>query len=372
VLVRPSYVLGGRAMEIVYDDEALEQYMTHAVHVTPDRPILVDKFLEEAIEVDVDAISDGRIVVIGGLMEHIEEAGIHSGDSTCVLPPHTLASEITNEIRRATKALAKELEVVGLMNVQFAVKDDRVFVLEVNPRASRTVPFVSKAIGVPLAKLAAKVMCGMTLEELGFTEEITPPYFSVKAPVFPFNKFPGVDITLGPEMRSTGEVMGIDQDLGHAFVKAYQAAGLKLPKSGRVFISVKNADKRAIVPEARALQSLGYELFATEGTWRALKSNGVAVSRVNKVHEGRPHIVDMLKNREIDLILNTPHGRQQRIDDSAIRSAAVTSGIPCVTTRAGISAVVSALAAMHRGEYQVRSIQEHLATHKRERATVTS
>jgi carbamoyl-phosphate synthase large subunit len=365
VLVRPSYVLGGRAMEIVYDDEALDTYMTNAVNVTPERPVLVDKFLEEAIEVDVDAIADGRIVVIGGVMEHIEEAGIHSGDSTCVLPPHTLSRDLIDEIRRATKALATELQVIGLMNVQFAIKDDRVYVLEVNPRASRTVPFVSKAIGVPLAKLAAKIMCGMTLEELGFTEEIVPPYFSVKAPVFPFSKFPGVDITLGPEMRSTGEVMGIDQDLGHAFVKAYQAAGLKLPKSGRIFISVKNADKRAIVPEARTLAGLGYELFATEGTYRTLKSIGIQVQRVDKVHEGRPHIVDMIKNREIDLILNTPYGKQQRVDDSAIRAAAVSAGVPCITTRAGISAVVSALTAMHRSDYQVRSIQEHLATHPR-------
>jgi carbamoyl-phosphate synthase large subunit len=365
VLVRPSYVLGGRAMEIVYDDDALERYMTHAVDVTPDRPILVDRFLEEAIEVDVDAISDGHRVVIGGIMEHIEEAGIHSGDSTCVLPPHTLSKDTIDEIRRATKALAKELDVIGLMNVQYAVKDNSVYVLEVNPRASRTAPFVSKAIGVPLAKLAAKVMCGMTLEELGFTEEIEPPYYSVKAPVFPFSKFPGVDITLGPEMRSTGEVMGIDVELGFAFVKAYQAAGLKLPKTGRVFLSVKDADKRAIVSEARTLHALGYELWATEGTWRALKSHGMNVKRVNKVHEGRPHIVDMLKNREIDLILNTPYGKQQRVDDSSIRAAAVTAGIPCVTTRAGISAVVHALSALHGGDYQVRSIQEHLATHRK-------
>jgi carbamoyl-phosphate synthase large subunit len=359
VLVRPSYVLGGRAMEIVYDDETLDRYMETAVQVTPDRPILVDKFLEEAIEVDVDAISDGERVVIGGVMEHIEEAGIHSGDSTCVLPAHTLVPETLDEIRRATKALAKELRVIGLMNVQFAIKEDRVYVLEVNPRASRTVPFVSKAIGVPLAKLAAKVMCGMKLQELGFTEEILPPYFSVKVPVFPFSKFPGVDILLGPEMRSTGEVMGIDADLGLAFVKAYQAAGLKLPKTGRVFVSVKSSDKRAIIPEARTLAGLGYELFATDGTWRALKSHGIAVSRVNKVHEGRPHIVDMIKNREVDLVLNTPYGKQQRVDDSSIRAAAVNSGIGCITTRAGISAVVSALAAMHRGDYEVRSIQEH-------------
>jgi carbamoyl-phosphate synthase large subunit len=367
VLVRPSYVLGGRAMEIVFDDDALETYMANAVQVSPDRPILVDKFLEEAIEVDVDAISDGRLTVIGGIMEHIEEAGIHSGDSTCVLPPHTLARELVDEIRAATKAMAQELRVIGLMNVQYAIKDDRVYVLEVNPRASRTVPFVSKAIGVPLAKLAAKVMCGMTLEELGFTEEVTPPYFSVKAPVFPFSKFPGVDITLGPEMRSTGEVMGIDADLGFAFVKAYLAAGLKLPKTGRVFLSVKNSDKRAIVSEARTLAGLGYELLATEGTWRALKSNGIPVERVNKVHEGRPHVVDLIKNREIALILNTPYGKQQRVDDSMIRAAAVTAGIPCITTRAGISAVISALAAMHRGEYAVRSLQEHLASHRKVR-----
>jgi carbamoyl-phosphate synthase large subunit len=360
VLVRPSYVLGGRAMEIVYDDDALETYMTNAANVSPDRPILVDKFLEEAIEVDVDAISDGKIVVIGGVMEHIEEAGIHSGDSTCVLPPHTLPLEIQDEIRRATKGAGEGARRHRL--------DERPVRGEGRPRVrargepARVThrPFVSKAIGRPLAKLAAKVMCGMTLEELGFTEEVTPPYFSVKTPVFPFSKFPGVDITLGPEMRSTGEVMGIDDDLGFAFVKAYQAAGLKLPKTGRVFISVKNADKRAIVPEARQLHALGYEIFATEGTWRALKSNGVPVTRVNKVHEGRPHIVDMLKNREIDLILNTPYGKQQRIDDSSIRSAAVTAGIPCVTTKAGISAVVSALAAIHRGDYKVNSIQEHL------------
>jgi carbamoyl-phosphate synthase large subunit len=362
VLVRPSYVLGGRAMEIVYDDAALDHYMQHAVQATPDRPILVDKFLEDAIEVDVDSISDGRITVIGGVMEHIEEAGIHSGDSTCVLPPHTLSTGLVDEIKRATKAMAKELDVRGLMNVQYAIKDDKVYVLEVNPRASRTVPFVSKAIGVPLAKLATKIMCGMTLEELGFTEEVAPPYFSVKAPVFPFNKFPGSDITLGPEMRSTGEVMGIDLDLGNAFVKAYQAAGLKLPKSGRIFLSVKNSDKRAIVSEARTLVQLGYELLATDGTYRALKSNGIAVARVNKVHEGRPHIVDMIKNREIALILNTPLGKQQRVDDSAIRAAAVTAGLPCITTKAGISAVVSALSAMHRGDYGVRSIQEHHKT----------
>ena len=358
VLVRPSYVLGGRAMEIVYDDESLDRYMQNAVEATPDKPILVDKFLEEAIEVDVDAISDGKIVVVGGIMEHIEEAGIHSGDSTCILPPPTLPPEILEEITKATKSMAMELGVIGLMNVQYAVKGDQVYVIEVNPRASRTVPFVSKAIGVPLAKMAAKVMAGMTLEELGFTQEVVPTFWSVKAPVFPFNKFPGVDMLLSPEMRSTGEVMGLDPDLGQALVKAYSAAGMKLPRKGRVLFTVKHADKRAIVGEARALVSLGYELIATEGSWKALRSNGIPAERINKVHEGRPHIVDAIKNRDIDLIFNTPYGKQQRVDDSYIRSSAVSAGIPCVTTLAGIRAVVSALTAMHRGQFQVRSLQE--------------
>ena len=359
VLVRPSYVLGGRAMEIVYDDESLDRYIQDAVEASPDKPILVDKFLEEAIEVDVDAISDGRRVVIGGVMEHIEEAGIHSGDSCCVLPPHTLPREIVDEIVSATKAMALELGVVGLMNVQYAVKGETVYVIEVNPRASRTVPFVSKAIGVPLAKLAAKAMAGRNLEELGFTEERVPEYFSVKAPVFPFNKFPGTDMLLSPEMRSTGEVMGIDPDLGYAFVKAYLAAGVDLPRSGRVLLTVKHADKRHIVGDARALVSMGYELLSTEGTYRVLVSNGVPVRRVNKLHEGRPHIVDLVKNGEIDLILNTPYGKQQRYDDSYIRSTAVGAGIPCITTLAGIRAVVSALAALARGPLTVRSLQSY-------------
>ncbi len=362
VLVRPSYVLGGRAMEIVYDDAALDHYMQNAVQASPDRPVLVDKFLEDAVEVDVDCISDGELVVIGGVMEHIEEAGIHSGDSTCVLPPHTLASSIQEEIVRATKSMAKELGVIGLMNVQFAVKGDKVYVLEVNPRASRTVPFVSKAIGVPLAKLAAKVMCGKKLGELGFTREVVPPYWSVKAPVFPFNKFPGADMLLGPEMRSTGEVMGIDEDLGFAFAKAFEAAGMKLPRAGKVFVSVKNADKRAIVGDVRTLATLGYEILATEGTYKALKASGVKCSRVNKIHEGRPHVVDRIKNREIALVLNTPLGKQTRTDDKAIRAAAIMGGLPCITTRAGISAVVQALDALHRGEYLVRRLQSY---HKR-------
>jgi carbamoyl-phosphate synthase large subunit len=358
VVVRPSYVLGGRAMEIVFDDEGLDRYMTHAVQASPDHPVLVDKFLEDAIEVDVDAISDGETVVVGGIMEHIEEAGIHSGDSTCVLPPHTLGPELIEEITRATKAMARELGVIGLMNVQFAVKQNRVYVIEVNPRASRTVPFVSKAIGVPLASLAAKVMCGKKLTELEFTEERTPPYFAVKAPVFPFNRFPGVDIVLSPEMRSTGEVMGIDTDLGFALYKAYNAAGMKLPRHGRILLTVKSSDKRQLIAEAHRLAALGYELIATEGTWRALQSNGIDVRRVNKVHEGRPHIVDMIKNREIDLVLNTPYGKQERKDDTAIRAAALSAGIPCITTLAGISAVVSALTAIHKREFEVRSLQD--------------
>jgi len=365
VIVRPSYVLGGRAMEIVYDDAALDRYMTFAVQASPERPVLVDKFLEDAIEVDVDAISDGRTVVIAGIMEHIEEAGIHSGDSVCVLPPHTLDPEIQAEIARSTKAMASELGVIGLMNVQFAVKGDLVYVLEVNPRASRTVPFVSKATGVPYAKLAAKVMCGKKLAELGCTQEIVPPYFSVKVPVFPHNRFPKADPTLGPEMRSTGEVMGIDPHLGSAFHKAYLAAGLKLPRKGRILLTVKSSDKRAIVGEARALEALGYELVATDGTYRAIRANGIQCERVNKVDEGRPHIVDLIKNREIALVLNTPYGKKERKDDSSIRAAAVQTHVPCITTLAGIQAVVSALTALHKGKLEVRSLQSY---HERVRA----
>jgi carbamoyl-phosphate synthase large subunit len=365
VIVRPSFVLGGRAMEIVYDDAALDRYMTLAVQASPERPVLVDRFLEDAIEVDVDCIADGKNVVIAGIMEHIEEAGIHSGDSVCVLPPHTLDPDIVAEIARQTKGMALELQVVGLMNVQFAVKGELVYVLEVNPRASRTVPFVSKATGVPFAKLAAKVMCGMTLPELGCTEEIVPPYFSVKAPVFPHNRFPNADPTLGPEMRSTGEVMGLDPDLGAAFLKAYLAAGIKLPKHGRILLTVKSSDKRAIVGEARALAGLGYELLATDGTYRAIKANGIPCERVNKVGEGRPHIVDLIKNREIALVLNTPYGKKERKDDSAIRAAAVHAHVPCITTLAGIQAIVSALTSLHKSPLVVRSLQSY---HERLRA----
>lgn len=358
VLVRPSYVLGGRAMEIVFDDESLDRYMTNAVDASPDKPILIDMFLQDAIEVDVDCISDGKHVVIGGIMEHIEEAGIHSGDSSCVLPAYTLSEAILEEISRATKAMARELKVIGLMNVQYAVKDGKVFVIEVNPRASRTVPFVSKAIGRPLAKYAAKIMMGATLEELGFTEEVIPTFYCVKTPVFPFAKFPGIDMLLSPEMRSTGEVMGIDPELGYAFAKAYEGAGMRLPLRGRILLTVKGSDKRAIASEARALVQLGYEIVATGGTWRALRAAGLPVERINKLHEGRPHIVDAIKNGEIDMVFNTPFGKETRHDDTYIRSTSISTGIPCVTTLSGIRAFVSALAALHKGPTTVRSLQE--------------
>jgi len=369
VVVRPSYVLGGRAMEIVYDDETLDRYMTHAVQASPEHPVLIDKFLEDAIEVDVDAIADGDVVIVAGIMEHIEEAGVHSGDSSCVLPPHTLAPALIEEIAQATRAMASELAVIGLMNVQFAVKGEEVYVLEVNPRASRTVPFVSKATGISYAKAAAKVMCGKKLSELGITEQVIPPYFSVKAPVFPYNRFPKADSVLSPEMRSTGEVMGIAHNLGEAFHKAYNAASIALPKRGRILLTVKAADKRKIVADARALESLGYELVATDGTWRALTSNGIACIRVDKVGEGRPNIVDLIKNREIALILNTPHGKKERRDDSAIRAAALEANVSCITTLAGIQAVVSALSAAHRGDFTVTSLQEYHEKARVEAAT---
>jgi carbamoyl-phosphate synthase large subunit len=286
----------------------------------------------------------------------------------CVLPPHTLDPDLIEEIARSTRSMALELGVIGLMNVQYAVKGDAVYVLEVNPRASRTVPFVSKATGVPFANYAAKVMCGMTLREIGCTREVTPPYYSVKAPVFPHNRFPKADPTLGPEMRSTGEVMGIDTSLGAAFHKAYAAAGIKLPKRGKILLTVKSQDKRTIVAEARTLDALGYDLIATDGTYRALRANGVRCERVNKVGEGRPHIVDLIKNRELALVLNTPYGKRERKDDSAIRAAAVHAHVACITTLAGIQAVVSALSALHRDPLEVHSLQSY---HEQVRAEVS-
>jgi len=350
VLVRPSYVLGGRAMEICYDEESLTRYMVEAVDVSAGHPILVDKFLEDAIEVDVDAISDGVTTVIGGIMEHIEEAGVHSGDSACALPPHSLSELVIDCIREATHRLASALGVRGLMNIQFAVKQDgaetTVYVLEVNPRASRTSPFVSKATGRSLAKIAAKVMVGVSLIEQGQTEEITPTYTSVKESVFPFNRFLGVDIVLGPEMKSTGEVMGIDESFPIAFAKAQVGSGAALPTEGRVFISMAKEHKQEMIGPARQLQELGFKLVATPGTARVLSEAGLEVQIVKKLQEGRPNLLDLMANSDIQYVFNTPSGKGARTDEGKIRAAAVAYGIPCVTTLPGCFAVVQALVAL--------------------------
>jgi len=361
VLVRPSYVLGGRAMQIVYNDEALMHYMETAVEASPEKPVLIDKFLEDAIEIDVDAIADGERCVIGGIMEHIEEAGIHSGDSACVLPAFSLADSELEEIKRHTRALAMELQVKGLLNVQYAIKNEDLYVLEVNPRASRTVPYVSKAIGVPLAKLAARVMAGKTLVELGFTEEIEPEHMSVKCPVFPFSKFSGVDTLLGPEMKSTGEVMGIDPEFGASFAKAYIAAGHDLPHRGTVFLSVRNRDKRDIIFIARRLRELGYHLVATEGTARVLRKSGVeaeVIQRVGDAH-GR-NAIDLIRDGRIQLIINTPTaGQAPREDQIAIRAEAVLYRVPVITTMAGAMVAVLGLEAIRSGGLNVKSLQEY-------------
>jgi carbamoyl-phosphate synthase large subunit len=359
VLVRPSYVLGGRAMEIVYDESVLERFITEAAKVSGEHPILIDKFLEDAIEVDVDVIGDGSTFVIGGIMEHIEEAGIHSGDSAMVLPAYTLSPEILNKIREATYKMAKELNAVGLMNVQYAVKDEKVYVLEVNPRASRTVPFVSKAIGVPLAKLATKVMLGKKLKELGFTEEIIPKHISVKESVFPFNRFPGVDVILGPEMKSTGEVMGIDKDFGRAYIKSQIAAGQNLPKKGNVFISVRDRDKRSVVFIAKKLVDLGFHIFSTSGTAAALEKNGIEVKVLPKLAEGRPNVLDLMKDGKIQLVINTPSGRIPRQDELKIRSQVVLYNIPYTTTISGAQATVNGIETMFKKELEVKSLQEY-------------
>jgi carbamoyl-phosphate synthase large subunit len=359
VLVRPSFVLGGRGMEIVYDDEALARYTTRAMEVTPGKPILIDKFLESAIEVDVDSLSDGRRTLIGGVMQHIEEAGVHSGDSACVIPPHSLPHEVIEEIRRQTRAMAQELNVKGLMNVQFAVgRDGTVYVLEVNPRASRTVPFVSKATGVPLARHAALVMVGKTLDELGLFDEVVPKHFSVKESVFPFNKFLGVDIILGPEMRSTGEVMGIDDNFPMAFAKSQMAANSPLPRKGKVFVSVARRDKAEVVPIARALVEMGYQIVSTSGTAQALREAGIAVGVINKLQEGRPNLLDLMKNDEIDLVINTPSGKGARTDEGKIRAAAVANGVTCITTIAAAQAAVAACRALAEQELTVSALQD--------------
>jgi carbamoyl-phosphate synthase large subunit len=366
VLVRPSYVLGGRAMEIVYDDDALRSYVGHAMEASGGKSVLIDKFLESAIEVDVDCLSDGSRTFLGGVMQHIEEAGIHSGDSACVLPPHSLPAEVIEQIKRQTRALAQELQVKGLMNVQFAVaRDGTVYVLEVNPRASRTVPFVAKATNVPLARYAALVMVGKTLDELGLCEEVVPAHFSVKESVFPFNKFPGVDIILGPEMRSTGEVMGIDESFPMAFAKSQLAANSKLPApSATIFLSVADRDKKDVVPIARGLAELGYRLLSTRGTAAVLRQAGIPVEQIPKLQEGRPNLIDYMKNGEVALVINTPSGKGARTDEGKIRAAAVAHGVTCITTLAAAQAAVEACAALRQRELTVLSIQERYNNRK--------
>ncbi|MBE0534479.1 MAG: carbamoyl-phosphate synthase large subunit [Phycisphaerae bacterium] len=357
LLIRPSFVLGGRAMEIVYDEASLKACVARAIEASGEHPILVDKFLDDAAELDVDAISDGNVVVIGGIMEHIEEAGVHSGDSACSLPPLTIKPQVLQEIARQTKLLALELKVRGLMNVQFAVKDDEIYILEVNPRASRTVPFVSKAIGVPLAKLAAKVMAGMTLEELNFTKEVHRTHFCVKEAVFPFLKFPGTDTLLGPEMLSTGEVMGISDDFGMAFAKSQIAAGNSLPTAGTVLISVRDQDKARAVEIGRSLHEMGFRIVATRGTAAELTKNGVPAELRLKVSEGRPNIVDAIINREIDLIINTTVGKQAITDSFLIRRTALDKQVPYSTTIRGGQAVVKAIASLRQRPPGVKPIQ---------------
>ena len=359
VIVRPSFVLGGRAMQIVYDEKLLQEYMDSAVQASPEHPVLIDKYLEEAIEVDVDAISDGHLTVIGGIMEHIEEAGVHSGDSDCVLPPYTLVDEQIDQLNEYTYALAKALNVRGLMNVQYAIKNDEIYVLEVNPRASRTIPFVSKAIGVPLAKLAARVMAGKTLNELEFTNAIEPPYFSVKAPVFPFNRFPGANSRLGPEMKSTGEVMGIDNDVSRAFAKAQKACGYTLPLKGNAFISVRNKDKRAVIFIAKKLTDMGFELIATHGTAKVLLRNGMDVQLVYSIGKGRPTIHDYIKNHAVDLIINTPTGDLHRTNELLIRQMAIEHDVPIFSTIPGAAAAVNAIDALQSGEISVTPLQDY-------------
>jgi len=368
VLVRPSFVLGGRAMQIVYSDDELRRYMRTAVEASPERPVLVDKFLEDAIEVDVDCIADVGLhddpadatVVIGGMLEHVEFAGVHSGDAAMVLPPHTLSAELMDTMRRYTDAMARELKVTGLMNVQYAIKDGGVYVLEVNPRASRTVPFVSKAIGRPLAKLAAKVMTGRTLKELRFTEELTPDYWAVKESVFPFNRFHGQDILLSPEMKSTGEVMGLDTDLGIAYAKSQMASGSSLPLEGRVFISVSDAHKAEVADLAKHFADLGFKLSSTTGTATVLAKAGLEVESVPKLAEGRPNTLDLLKNNEIQLVVNTPSGQAPRADEIKIRTTAIYTNTPIMTTIGSAKAAAEGIAALKQNGYGVKPLQEYL------------
>lgn len=359
VLVRPSYVLGGRAMAIVYDREALIAYMRNAIEASPERPILIDRFLEDAHEFDVDAVADPTAVVIGGIMQHIESAGVHSGDSACVLPPYQISNTNLNELRNHTHALARALNVVGLMNIQFAIQGEDVFIIEVNPRASRTVPFVSKAIGVPLAKVAVRAMVGRTLVEQGFTREVPINHIAVKEAVLPFNKFPGVDTVLGPEMKSTGEVMGIDTDFGLSFQKAQLGAGVRLPQEGTVFLSVNDRDKEGLVPIAQQLSDMDFRLIATGGTCAFLKSHNIACNRIFKIQEGRPNILDAIKNGEISLMINTPAGEQSQAADPEIRKAAVQYGLPYTTTLSGAAAAVAGIQSLkNNSTIRIRSLQD--------------
>jgi len=359
VLVRPSYVLGGRAMEIVYDAELLERFIKEAAEVSGEHPILIDKFLEDAIEIDVDLIGDGEDFVIGGIMEHIEQAGVHSGDAAMSLPTYTLSPDILEKIRKATYSLAKELNIIGLMNVQYAVKDAKVYILEVNPRASRTVPLVSKVIGVPLAKLATKVMLGKKLKDLGFTEELIPQHVAVKESVFPFNRFPGVDVMLGPEMKSTGEVMGIDTDFSSAYIKSQIAAGQKIPKKGNVFISVHDRDKRDVISIAKKLKDLGFNLFASSGTASVLEKNNIPAKVLPKITEGRPNILDLMKDGKIQMVINTPSGRIPRQDEVKIRSQVILYNIPYTTTIFGAQATVNGIEMFMKKDLSVKSLQEY-------------
>jgi carbamoyl-phosphate synthase large subunit len=352
-------VLGGRAMEIVYDDVSLRRYMERALDAAPERTILIDKFLDDAIELDVDAIADGQRVVIGGIMEHIERAGVHSGDSACALPTISIEPDVLAEVRRQASALARELKVVGLMNVQFAVKGKDVYVLEVNPRASRTIPFVSKAIGVPLAKMAARVMAGKTLDEVGLRHEIVPPHISVKEAVFPFSKFPGVDTLLGPEMKSTGEVMGVGPTFGAAFAKAQIAAGNHLPRQGTVFISVRDEDKMSALAVAVRLSGCGFDLVATHGTAAFLRQHGLTVEAINKVIEGSPHCVDAILAGRICMVINTPKGFGPQLDSFSIRRTALERRVPYFTTIAGAEAAAEGVELMVREGLSVRPLQDH-------------
>jgi carbamoyl-phosphate synthase large subunit len=358
VVVRPSYVLGGRAMEIVYDEGRLERYMAQAVIASPERPVLIDKFVEDAIEVDVDAISDGTRVVVGGVMEHIEEAGVHSGDSACSLPPVTLNAGLIQEIVRQTKLLGKALEVRGLMNIQFAIRGEEVLILEVNPRASRTVPFVSKAVGVPLAGMAARVMVGRTLEELGYTEEIVPEHISVKEAVFPFIKFPGVDTLLGPEMRSTGEVMGIDIGFPISYAKAQLAAGMRIPTEGTALLSIRDSDKPGVVPVARKLNEMGFDIKATGGTRDLLTAAGIPAQYVKKVREGRPHVVDAIINGEVQLVINTVEGVESIADSFTIRRSSIEQNVAYFTTIPGARAAALGIEALKRENWDVKALQD--------------